>query len=192
MKVYLDKQFILRLYCYTFQAERSIAFALGAEWSELREYYAGERAEGARAFFNELQQFVSTNGFFFPGQTLREVERTVRPVGLFRYFFGKWLARCKQGWFFSGRYLYYAAANLSSFLDLLSSPTRPEQQTLVALRMALCSSRSLIEMRCHGWEELARAMQVEHFWKAPWQRALRLTDIVGSHASSTSSARKSA
>ncbi len=79
MKVYLDKQFILRLYCYTFQAERSIAFALGAEWSGLREYYAGERAEGARTFFNELQQFVSIEGFFFPGQTQTDIIESQTP-----------------------------------------------------------------------------------------------------------------
>jgi hypothetical protein len=179
MKIRLPKPFILRAYCFTVQGERSIAFALGAPWAELREYYYGEKIVGLRLLVDDFMEILTFRGVQFPALGRNEVSPFWNTPGLWKCLFGKWVSRWKNHWSFPAEMLAFMAMALQSLARFLDSEARPGQEELISLRMDLCTSRSAIESRCFGLSEIQRARRIEHFWQADWITPVTLEDILG-------------
>lgn len=192
MKITMDRTTIVRLYCYTYQAERSIAFGLGAEWSELRQYYSGERMDALRSLSQQARQMTA----HYPGvrvpENREEAWRGIRAVGLFQVLFGNWVSRRKRSWSFDIRGVSFMAATLAKLVQMQDLPTRPPQDELIALRMDLCSCRSMIEAQCYGLVEIKKARWLEHFWQADWITPARMKDLLGETSLDEQRARRSA
>ncbi|HXG09154.1 MAG TPA: hypothetical protein VNK04_05135 [Gemmataceae bacterium] len=200
MKVRLDKGFILRLYCYSYQAERSIHYALGREWAELLNYYRGERFDGVRSVADYLNKLVARNGLEGLVRTAKErLPHAVPPgpvrelfVHLYRFLVGRWVARWQKRWSFSDQELCFMAATLNGLVRVLESATRPDPQDLISLRLDLCWCRSMIEDRCYGLLEIKRAREIEHYWQEDRITPVKLTDILGESLQEQPSTRRSA
>lgn len=192
MRVRLDRNQVVRLYCYTFQGDRSVAFGLGAPWSELRDYYGGDRLSGLLRLLHDLREWSPS-----PDQLALEPLRSQvfgkhRPPGLFRVLFGKWLAPWRKTWTFTTRELTYMAAVLGELVRLLEQGQKPDLAKMYELRQELCACRSLIEDRCFGMPEIKRARWLEHFWQAPWVTPVRLQEVVTELPHSDPETRRSA
>jgi hypothetical protein len=179
VKIKLGKQFILRLYCYTYQAERSVGFALGANWAEFLEYYSGERIGGLKQLSEEIQEVLARNGLNRAPVTREEAARVVPSVNLFRYLLGPSINRRRAYWSLCDTEIRFMSSRLNELVGVLSSDQRPAPDTLISLRMDLCLCRSAIEIHCYGLPEIRRAQHLEHFWQADWITPVRLADIVG-------------
>src|SRR5262249_4722860 len=157
----------MQLYCYTFQAERSLAFALGAPWNEFREYYQGEqRLAGVKRLRQRVQDILEHYQVTVTPITREEFGRNLPSFGLFRYLFGRWISNRKKYWSFSSQEISFAALTLNSLVNVLETSGRPDQEFLISLRMDLCSFRSMLEERCYGLAEIHHARWLEHFWQA--------------------------
>jgi hypothetical protein len=179
MKVRLNKELVLKLYCHTFQGERSIAFALGAPWPELRQYYLGERITALRTFTTSFNEMVVRWGCALALQGREKLGPYGQPVNLFQYVFGKWITKWQNQWSFSAQVVCFQASALNALVKVLDSDIRPGQEELISLRMDLCQSRSWIEDRCYGLAELTLARRIEHFWRADWiSPPLKVEDIL--------------
>jgi hypothetical protein len=198
MRISLDKTFVLELYCYSYQGERSIHFALGREWAELLDYYRDARIDGLKSVAHRLNALISKYGLgTFVSRVQEPGSRKAAParelvVHLYRHSFGKWLGPWKSHWYFSDRELGFMAAALNDLVSMLESGSRPSQEEIVALRMDLCQSRSTIEDHCYAVPEIKRALDLEHFWSADWLPSVTLTDILGDAPEGQPPARKSA
>jgi hypothetical protein len=179
MKIRLDKDLVTRLYYLTFQAERSLDKTLGNGWMELRNYYLGDRIVAVEDLLHDVEELLSRQGVSLGVGSQEEINRQCPSLGLFRYLFGRWLARWQRHWSFPGQEVGFMASNLRSFLRLLDSDVRPEQSVLISLRMALCLSRSLIEIRCYGLPVLGYGNRIEHLYQSDWYSPVHLADILG-------------
>lgn len=180
--VKLNKAFLLELYCYSRQGERSIAFGLGADWSELREYYRGERSEGLRNLAVRMGRVLDQNGIRSRSWQREEADRHWPSLGLLQYLFGKLIVRWKTWWSFSEEELSLMAFSLHTLLQVLELPSKPDVEALVDLRMNLCLSNYIIEKRGHGLPDFDRARWLEHFYQADWITPVRMADILGEHS----------
>jgi len=178
MKIKIARAFLLRLYCYTHQAYRSVAFALGADWSEFLEFYRGERLEELNRLVADGYRLIDRLGLSRKSVPKAEVARTIRPLGIVRYFLGPYLASWKSHWQFSGEEFTFMVATLVALVSVLETGTRPSQEALISLRMDLCFCESVIQERCHGLAEINRASRLEHFWQAPSITPVRMADIL--------------
>jgi hypothetical protein len=178
MKIRLDKEMILKLYSYTFQGERSIAFALGAPWPELLDYYRGRRLEKLKRFTDYFLDQTLHQGIAGPPLRGKELARYAPSYGIFQYFFGKWVSQWKRRWPFYPQMICFMASALQSLVKTLETEARPDQQALIDLRIDLCLSRSAIEDRCYGLPALEVARRIEHFWQADWRMPLTLEEIL--------------
>jgi hypothetical protein len=193
MKTPLDKPFVIEMYAYTFQGERSIAFALGAPWDELRAFYQGERIAGLKSFNIAVHERLNRQQVKCLCLNRNQISLYPSPVRLHQYLFGKWVSRWKRQWSFPAEAICFMATALDSLVHHLESETRPDQNDLIALRMDLCTSRSIIEDRCYGLAELALARRLEHFWQADWITPVTLQDLLAGGPDQTKPAeRKSA
>jgi len=178
MTVRLDRELITKLYFYLFQAERSIDKVLGNHWPDFLVYYNSERVTAIQVVVNRLGDLLprqETGSFSFNRQ---EITRGAPTLGIFKYFFGRRIARWKKGWSFPVRELCYMATSLKAVLQLLSRLTKPDLKCLVSLRMDLCSCRSIIEIRCRGLPVLDYGMRIEHLYQSDWIAPASLTDIL--------------
>jgi hypothetical protein len=180
MSVVLGKEFVLTLYCYTLQGERSIAFSLGAPWSELRAFYSGERTAGLKRFVRCVDEKLNEFELQSPAPGRDELARFARSPGLFQHLIGRWVSRWKRRWTFPGPVFGFMASALHSLVNVLEAPTRPRLEDLITLRMDLCTSRSFVEDLCYGLAALRLARRIEHFWQADWIIPVRLADVLGS------------
>jgi hypothetical protein len=179
MKLKLEKDLVIALYCHTLRGERSIAFSLGAPWSELRAYYLGKRMDALRRFAQYFTEGLSGQGVHFPAPHRNEMGPYFASVSLLQSFLGKWIANRKSHWTFAPPASGFMASALMSLVEALDSETRPDQERLISLRIDLCTSRTMIENRCYGLRELTRARRIEHFWQADWIPSLRFEEILG-------------
>lgn len=180
--VKLTRSPIIQLYCVVRQAERSVDAALFAPWRELTAYYEGERAALARLVLDNLRQLLRGCGSEVRYTHRDEMLRDVAAPGLIRHLSGPWVARLKKRWAFSSRTLGFVAATLQAFLDLLNAIQQPARESLISLRMDLWACEYMIECRCHGFAELPRAMNIEHFNQAAHVVPVRMRQLVATSA----------
>jgi hypothetical protein len=179
MKLKFEKDLVIQLYCFTLQGERSIAFALGAPWPELRAYYVGARVDALKRFTQRFGEWLARQGISYPTLRSSELGPAFPSVGLWQYLLGKWMANRKSQWTFAASAAWIMASALRSLVQVLDSEVRPDQELLISLRIDLCTSRTMIENRCYGLTELKRARRIEHFWQADWIPSLKIEEILG-------------
>jgi hypothetical protein len=176
MKVPLDRDLAIRLYCYVFQAERSIACGLGAPWQQLREYYSQARRVALDGLARNIAEKLASSGHRETGTTRDEVARET--PGIFHVLLGRALNRWKRTFRFPGSFAEFLARTLKKLLQTLDSAPPPGQNDLIALRMDLCCCRSILEATCAGLAEISGARRLEHFWQAPWITPVRMGEII--------------
>jgi hypothetical protein len=178
MKVTLDRKQVLFLYGSLLEAERSVDFALGLGWAELRDYYVAEKRQTLRQLIDVLCRATQSHGPMLVLPDRAAFARLTSPFADFMcQVLGGWIQRWRCSWSFSPDALIPMAACLQVFLSYLDRDNKPVLEDLVALRICLCEARSFIEIRCHGLPELRRARMLKHFGQADWISATRLTDL---------------
>jgi hypothetical protein len=162
VKIQLQKEYLLSLYCHARQADRSIdrVLGLGGSWDALRDYYQG-RLSALRAMHSMMEQLVPgrTQGAW-PG-TRDQVCRSL--PGAISLLLRHCTARWRRAWTFPEQEVCFIAETLGSLLETLEALTRPDTPWLVGLRMDLWACTYIIECRCKGLPELALANRIEHF-----------------------------
>lgn len=179
MKICLKKPLVVSLYCHIFQAERSVGFALGAPWPEFLEYYQGERIAGVKRLAAILNETVERHRIPLVPRSRQEMAKRAPAQSIFYLLFGRWINNRRSAWRFSSEIIAFMALNLQDLVSVLELVMRPDQDQLISLRMNLCYCRSVIEICCHGLDEIRRARELEHFWKAPWMVPIPMSDIIG-------------
>lgn len=193
MKLRLEKEFMIRLYCYTMQGERSIAFSLGAPWPELREYYRGARLAALKEFVQCFHERLERHKIKVPTVNRNELGAFFSWLYPYQCLFSYWTSRWRRHWSISAPVVGFMASALDSLVHHLDSEIRPDQEVLISLRMDLCASRSLIQdFYCNGLDEINRARHIEHFWQADWITPVKLEDLLGKSLNSDELTRKSA
>jgi len=176
--VRLDREAVVKLFCYCREAERSVHRALSDPWPDFRAYYGPEKTEPIRRLIESLAGAVQGQG------NCPDPAAHRRPFGMsiwrlfLRYWFGRWLVRWEKTWSFPERESYYILGRLEELLRLLACPLKPEAHSLIALRMALCECEGLIEHRCYGLREIQVAHGIDHFNKTVWLPRLSLADVL--------------
>jgi hypothetical protein len=179
MKVILNKETILCLYCCCREAERSVHRALDAKWEDFQNYYSGAKTTCIIEVIKGLFKLVSPGHItpFLPNR--EEACATVSEPGIIRYYLGKWIARRKRSWSFPTPQIHFLALTLNTLMTLLTTRCKPTSTQLISLRMDLCACEYIIECRCHGLGEIERARRMDHFHRTEWLPYVTLADILG-------------
>jgi hypothetical protein len=190
MSVTLDKDTVLRAFCYCREAERSVHRALGANWAEFGEYYAPSKRADISSLIDHLGNLAGPRFNNDVQPTADEVGRHVREPGIVRYFLGPWIAGWKHSWKFPEAAVHFIGSRLATLLSLLDHPIKPRPEVLIALRVDLSRCGCIIECRCHGLAELKRASFIDHFHRTDWLRFVTLEEILGRHENEERSVRR--
>jgi hypothetical protein len=179
MRIRLDKELVLKVYCLCREAERSVHRALDANWSDFQEYYKDTKTRQIRLVVESLYDLLGPAYAHLDPPPDEDLERFISPPGIFRFYFGKWLASRKRWWFFPHQSILFLAYHLDSLVSLLSVQEKPDSAHLITLRRAFGACEYIIECRCHGLEELDLAKMMEHFRQTEWLPTVKLADILG-------------
>lgn len=191
MRVTLTRPFIVQLYCYLLQSERSVACGLGAEWTELRAYFQGDRIRGLEKTLEGLSQLAIPHPVQNMATAREEVANLARESNFLNYI-ESWFVHWRQNWSFAPEFISFTEITLRDWIEILMCSLKPNLEHLIQIRMDLCFCRSLIESRCQGLREIQRAKRLEHFWQAPWILPVRFKELVHDATPSTHPARHSA
>ncbi len=179
MWIAVPKLVVLQMFCYSREAERSVDATLFAHWWELREYYTAAKRAAIAQLTARLQDTLPDACLASPVMTRDEIWPKPSPLGeLFRALFGRWIAPWKTAWRFPSQEIRFIASNLTTVLSFLEAANRPANQALIDLRMDLNAGEHLIECRCHGLPELARAQRIQHF-HGPRIMSVKMEDVLG-------------
>jgi hypothetical protein len=173
----LPRHFVVEFYCLARQAERSLDAVLFAPWPEFAAYYKGERASRVRDILGGLQSPLQSKKMAPLHVQRDEVLRHVKAPGLIAHLSGPYRGRWRKVWAFSGIEVAFVAAAFHALLHLLEENIAPAKETIVSLRMDFWAAQYLVQCRCHGMPELARATYVEHFNQAHHITPVKLSDL---------------
>jgi hypothetical protein len=178
MMVRLDKESVVRLFCYCREAERSVHRALGDPWPEFQAYYGAEKVAPIRCLVGKLREALGDRNLS-PLSSGRERPLGIGPGRFFlRYWFGRWLVRWEKCWSFSGRDICFIVTTLEALFRLFGTASKPHADALVALRMAFYDCERVIEGRCYGLREIERASRIDHFHSSPGFPWVQLPEIL--------------
>ncbi len=179
MRVRLDKETVLRLYCSCREAERSVHRALADPWPEFRAYYGAEKRAEIAGLIERAGPLLGRLGPCPTPPADEEIEWLSTALGyFFRACFGRWLARWEKRWSFDQKEVCYLAATLARLLRLLDNTEKPAPQTLIELRRTFFLCSRVIGRRCHGLRELKLAARIDHFHKTEWLPRVTLADVL--------------
>ncbi|MBV9123166.1 MAG: hypothetical protein JO112_07405 [Planctomycetes bacterium] len=170
----LPKSFIIELYCFSRQAERSVDAALLAPWSEFRAYYGPDKISALALLILKLQSLLP---YPFP-RSEEDITPTVVAPGLFKVLLGPWIARWKKKWTFSCQEIALLACTLQTLVNIVKKPLPPDLQFLIRLRMDFWTCEYIIESRCYGMRELKVAQNIEHFNQSWHIKPVTLSELV--------------
>jgi hypothetical protein len=176
--VRLDKESVLRLYCYCREAERSLHRALTAPWAGFRAYYGTDKAGAIRSFREQLARKCPGACRSSPLPDVGGVPGMPVWRLFVRYWFGRWLARWEKQWSFPEDELCITLAGLDALLGLLDAPARPDADVLIGLRMHFYNCQRFIGHRCLGLPDIEKAARIDHFDSSPTYAGLQLSDIL--------------
>jgi hypothetical protein len=158
----LRKQSAVGLYCWCRQAERSIDLTLTgdlAQWARLKEYYDEHKREGIGSALKELKAL----GVHLLKPPAHEEVAYLSFWSPFLYLFRRMLNPFKSAWSFSKDELTFIYSILDAVLRTLDSSERPDQDSLIQLRMRLYDCQWIIGNRMCGLPEFDKATYIEHF-----------------------------
>src|SRR5262249_3564482 len=155
MTVQLTGRKVLELFCTAREAERSVDFALLAEWPDFLEYYSAEKVARVVGLVERLRDLLPAEMQDVAARSREEICRRVLGPGPVRLLFGRWLARIQKTWGCRAQEIVFGIATLERLLQALKSTDRPSQDALIALRMDMYTCEYVIECRCHGLPGLA-------------------------------------
>jgi hypothetical protein len=179
MRIKLEKNTVLRLYCFLREAERSVHRAISDPWPEFKDYYRPSKIAAVQHLAETLREALGSD-FPIQDQMSREqAGKSISPPGIFRYYLGHLIATRKRDWTFPASAVAFMAGTLSRLVTLLEAAQKPNPDVLISLRMDCCASEWIIENRCHGLPELNRAKRIDHFHRTDWLPYVTLGDIVG-------------
>jgi hypothetical protein len=161
-RIKLPKELVIRCFALCRQAECSLHYALHAPWPELVAYYAPPRLGALEDLVARLQDKLPQPTPSGPPSS-EEVFRGERRPGLFRLLLGRWLEARKTVFGYREPALRFILAQLRALVTHLASKERPDQQEIIALRMATLYCQYLLEWRCPWMPELKKADRIEHF-----------------------------
>jgi hypothetical protein len=174
----LDKESVVKLYCYCREAERSVHRALSDPWPDFLAYYGADKTDPIRQLIQGLAGAARKAGPCpDPPPNVGVLDMSVWRMFV-RFCFGRWLVRWETGWSFPEREICYILGRLEALFRLLASPTRPEPQVLIALRMAFCECEHIIAQRCYGLRGIEIAQGIDHFNKTAWLPQVTLADVL--------------
>lgn len=191
-RIPVEKGLVLRLYCYSRQAERSVHRALDAKWLDFKNYYGWARISPIKLLVERLYGFLGTGSKDLPPLSQEEIGSSLPTVGIIRYYFGGWIARRKKRWSFPASELHFMGSTLNSLVILLELPAKPDPAVLLSLRRDFCACESIIDGRCHGLPEIKRAKTIEHFQRPDWLPTVTLAEILDKQPEELSGALQSA
>ena len=178
-KIRLDKETVVRLFCYSCEGYRSVHRALQeGYWSAFQAYYTAEKRGALQALVQQLGDLTPEALRDVPPPTLDELSRITPSVGLFRVLLGRWLNKRKQSWSFAVPEIRFLTSTLQRLLDFLKRPLAPSPEELFSLQIQLCNCSGIFEMHGYGLAAIARARRIEHFDHTPWVPHVKLSDIV--------------
>jgi hypothetical protein len=174
----LDRESVLKLFCYCREAERSVHHALDAPWPDFQAYYAPDKTEAIESLIGQLSVGLTPGGTGLVPAESSEGHGMAPWRFFFRYWFGRLIAPWERSWTFPERDVRHILATLTSLLRLLDVPARPDAHALIALRMAFYDCQRIIEGRCYGLRELEQARRIDHFHRTREQPVVQLADIL--------------
>jgi hypothetical protein len=173
----LPKELVIRCYALCREAERSVDRALHVPWPAFVAYYAGPRTDALDLLLARLKETCSRpircrEG---EGSGARSQPRLLERL-LCRL--GSWRAGRKAVFAFREEEVRWVITSLEHLVTLLGRTARPDQEDLIAARMAMLDCERLIESRCCGLPELKQAARIEHFLYPDHWEPVKLEDLV--------------
>jgi hypothetical protein len=162
-RIQLPKELVIRCFALCRQAERSLDHALGAPWLEFVAYYSPPRLGALEDLVARLEDrlpqpaspgVLPSSDELFRGRTWQM---------LFHLLLGRWVQARKTAFGYREPVVRFILAQVRTLLAYLASKERPDQQELIALRMAMFDCQRLLETPCPWLPELRSASRVEHF-----------------------------
>jgi hypothetical protein len=182
-RIQLGKELVLRLFCASCQAYRSVHRALqDGYWSAFQTYYTSEKREAVRRLVERLIDLTPSAYRNSAAPRSEELSRITPSIGLFRVLFGTWIHKGRQNWRFAVEEIRFLTSTFQRLLNVLERPNAPPGEELIALQIELCNCSGIFEMHCYGLPELERARHIEHFDQTEWVQHWQLSDILGQPA----------
>jgi hypothetical protein len=192
MLVQLDKETVLKIDCYSREAERSVHRSLDAKWVEFQAYYRGTKSDDLNSLTHFVAKLVGSDGTHYHSLNREEVWKFISQPGILRYLFGHWIANQKKSWSFPIPAISFVASTFKTLINVLDNDYKPASDQLISLRMDFGICEAPIENRCHGLKELELAQKIDHFHRTDWLPFVTLQDVLGKRSSENRNARKSA
>ena len=169
----LDKRMALLLYGCCRQAQRSVDFALGAQWDRLQSYY--DKAKCA-----SLEYFICKLAVTGWGDNPPPTRHRIIQCSIFSTAFGALRAiagRIRGNWTLypaEARFISYA---FRAMLIYLRCDEQPRTSQRIELRLDLVAAEMIIENLLFTLPELNAARMVEHFCQSEHVRPFSLQHI---------------
>lgn len=175
--VKLEKEVVLRLYYFTYQAWRSVHKALGGPWQEFLDFYTPNRRESIQALIGQLRVAGAWQHAYRVGEPI--AWQGVWLAGFVAHVpGGHWLSRWRCSFAFTDEQLGYLAFLLDTFLEVLKYPEKPsDRQGQIDLRMALSNCLHLLE-KCGASGLIHSGEEIDHFWRTDWLVPVSLEDLL--------------
>jgi hypothetical protein len=155
MDVTLRRRDVVTLYRCLREADRSLHFLMNParSWEEFLAYYHPHKRERLGQFSDQLLPSRGPTG-----------DQPPRPrFGSWRFWLGKCFTQHGHNWAFPAEELAWIVQQGRAFLELLTHPSKPGGEELIARRERLRDAQILIEARCCGMDELKKAEATTHF-----------------------------
>jgi hypothetical protein len=183
MKIQLTKELALKTRCYYWEAERSVHVLLDPRslWADFLVYFDKKKMDELRQIRLQLQKHLS------PSLVMAKISRANlakqwQAPGFFRVVFGGWLARFQLRFGFRPLDVNYLLQGLDSFLDFFDHQSKPDNDSLIQLRMMLTDCGTIIDQRCYGWEEMKHVKRISYFGCATWFPTVSLSQFLAKAA----------
>src|SRR5579883_2741093 len=133
MTITLEKNTVLKLFCFLREAERSVHRAISDPWPEFRDYYRPSKIAALQCLVATLREALGSD---FPTQAQMSREqagKSISPPGILRYYLGHLIATRKGAWTFPALAVAFMAATLNRLITLLEAVQKPDPDVLISL-----------------------------------------------------------
>lgn len=164
MSTVFSKQFVLMMYCYCRQAERSIHYAVSCpnQWKQFCEYYSEQKRRRLRSILHDINAREPSEDFAIKCGCRDWIPALELPRLLVRSAVNQF----RSSWSFDAHELDLVADAIRRLLAITRDDCVLSHRELLQLRKRFFECSYAIERKLIGLIELRRASRVEHWFNS--------------------------